>query len=197
MEHHFIKETLVISETIVNTLMAVMIAGSLFLAAASYLPQFKSLPTPSWSTQFFSTVLVVIASKVITLYVVLYWYLTAKEGTEHTFFIWGYFLCMLFGIYVYFNFGSSERERMNVVRIFENRPLAAFISFGILLFYSFCTYVSYNYWGAQPEKTVFLGIALISVVDFFFFSLLWLRYWTQRAAITKEAAEYHGVKPKK
>lgn len=186
-----------IPETIVNALMAVMIAGSLFLAVASYLPQFKNLPTPSWSTQFFSTVLVVITSKVITLYVVLYWFFTAKEGTEHTFFIWGYFLCMLFGIYVYFNFGSSERERMNVVRIFENARLAAFISFGILLFYSFCTITGYNYWVAQPEKTVFLGIALISAVDFFFFFLLWLRYWVKRNAITKEAADYHVVKPKK
>lgn len=186
-----------IPESIVNVLMTIMIAGSLFLAIASYLPQIKSLPAPSWSTQFFSTVLVVITSKVITLYVVLHWFLTAAEGTQHLFFIWGYFLCMLFGIYVYFNFGSSERERMNVVRVFENTRLAALISFGILLFYSFCTYVSYTYWTAQPEKTVFLGICLISAVDFFFFSLLWLRYWTQRTAITKEAADYHNPKPAK
>lgn len=180
-----------IPETLVNALMVVMIGGSFFLAVASYLPQFKSLPTPSWSTQFFSTVLVVITSKVITLYVVLYWYMTAAAGTPHTFFIWGYFLCMLFGIYVYFNFGSSERERMNVVRLFENARLAAVISSGILLFYSFCGYVSYTYWNAQPDKVVFLGIALISVVDFFFFALLWLRYWLQRSVITKEAQQYH------
>ncbi len=180
-----------INESIVNVLMGIMIAGSFFLAIASYLPQLKTLPTPSWSTQFFSTVLVVITSKVITLYVVLVWYLTAVQGTQHVFFVWGYFLCMLFGIYVYFNFGSSERERMNVVRIFENTPLAALISFGILLFYSFCTYVSHTYWTAQPDKNIFLGITLISVVDFFFFALLWLRYWIQRNEITKEANQYH------
>ena len=179
-----------INESIINILMGIMIAGSFFLAIASYLPQIKSLPTPTWSTQFFSTVLVVITSKVITLYLVLVWCFTAAAGTDHRFFIWGYFLCMLFGIYVYFNFGSSERERMNVVHIFQNTSLAALISFGILLFYSFCTYVAYGYWTAQPDKFVFLGIALISFVDFFFFALLWLRFWIQRKAITKEAKQY-------
>jgi hypothetical protein len=189
--HHHSTERDMISEIIVNALMAIMIAGSFFLAIASYLPQLETLPTPSWSTQFFSTVLVVITSKVITLYLVLAWVLTAIAGTQHIFFIWGYFLCMLFGIYVYFNFGSSERERMNVMRIFENAPLAVLISLGILLFYSFCTYVGYTYWMAQPDKIVFLGIALISVVDFFFFALLWLRYWLQRVEITKEAEQYY------
>jgi glucan phosphoethanolaminetransferase (alkaline phosphatase superfamily) len=184
------------SEWIVNGLMVVMVLGSLFLAVASYVPRFSKMLTPSWSTQFFSTVIVVIASKLITLYVVLTWLLTAMQGTQHTFFIWGYFLCMFFGIYVYFNFGSSERERANVVRILENKGLAVLISLGILLFYSFCTATAYSYWTSQPDKTVFLNISQISVVDFFFFSLLWLRYWLTRDQVTKEAQAYQKKNPK-
>jgi Na+/glutamate symporter len=184
-----------IPETIVNSLMSIMIAGSLFLAVASYLPQFPKLITPTWSTQFFSTVIVVIASKLITIYVVLTWWLTSLAGTQHTFFIWGYFLCMFFGIYVYFNFGSSERERANTIRVLANKSLAILISIGILLFYSFCTWTSYTYWTQQPDKTVFLNIGLISVTDFFFFALLWLRYWLTRDTVTQQAIEYQKQNP--
>ena len=180
---------------VVNGLMVVMVLGSLFLAVVSYLPRFPRLITPTWSTQYFSTVIVVIASKLITLYAVLIWMLTARAGTQHEFFIWGFFLCMLFGIYVYFNFGASERERANTVRILENKPLAILVSIGILLFYSFCTLTSYSYWTAQPDKTIFLDISLIAAVDFFFFSLLWLRYWLTRDTVTKQAVEFQKKNP--
>lgn len=178
------------SDLPINILMFVMILGSLFLAVVSFIPRFPKMVTPTWSTQFFSTVIVVIASKVVTLYAVLYWFITDAAGTDHSFFIWGYFLCMWFGIFVYFNFGSSERERANTVRILESTPLAILVSLGILLYYSFSTVTSYGYWQTQPEKIIFLHIALISVVDFFFFAVLWLRYWLTRQQVTAEA---HGI----
>jgi hypothetical protein len=178
------------SELLVNGLMFIMILGSLFLAVVSYIPRFPKMVAPTWSTHFFATVIVVIASKVITLYAVLYWYLTARAGTEHAFFIWGYFLCMWFGIFVYFHFGSSERERANTVKLLESTPLALIVSLGILLYYSFSTVTSYGYWQAQPDKEVFLHIALISAVDFFFFAVLWLHYWLTRPRVIAQAQDY-------
>lgn len=172
---------------ITNVLMVVMIAGSLFLAVVSYVPGIPKMLAPTWSTQFFSTVLVVIASKLVTLYAVLTWALTDSAGTRHAFFIWGYFMCMFFGIFVYFNFGASERERANTVLILQPTALAIVVTGGILLFYSYCAILAYNYWTGQPDKLIFLNISLISAVDFLFFSLLWLRYWLRRDHVTREA----------
>ncbi|MEW5940356.1 MAG: hypothetical protein AB1750_11875 [Chloroflexota bacterium] len=178
------------NDLLVNALMFVMILGSLFLAVVSFVPRFPKMVAPTWSTQFFATVIVVIASKVVTLYAILHWFLTSAAGTNHAFFIWGYFLCMWFGIFVYFNFGSSERERANTVRLLESTPLAITVSFGILLYYSFCAAIGYGYWQEQPDKSIFLYIALISVVDFFFFAVLWLRYWLRRGQVTAQARAY-------
>ena len=178
------------NDLVPNIIMFVMILGSLFLAVVSFIPRFPKMVAPTWSTHFFATVILVIASKVITLYAVLYWFLTDAAGTDHSFFIWGYFLCMWFGIFVYFNFGSSERERANTVKILEPKPLALLVSLGILLYYSSSTWTSYSHWQAQPDKMIFLHIALISVVDFFFFSVLWLRYWLTRKQVIAQAHEY-------
>jgi hypothetical protein len=178
------------NEMFANAIMFVMILGSLFLAVVSFIPRFPKMVAPTWSTHFFSTVIVVIASKVITLYAVLYWFLTDAAGTDHAFFIWGYFLCMWFGIFVYFNFGASERERANTVRLLESTPLAVVVSLGILLYYSSSTWTSYAYWQSQPDKMIFLHIALISVVDFFFFAVLWIRYWLTRKHVTAQAHQY-------
>src|SRR5262245_15343975 len=108
----------------INVLMTIMIAGSLFLAVVSYLPKFPKMFAPPWSTQFFSTVIVVIASKLVTLYVVLVWFVTDNGAAQNPYFLWGYFLCMLFGIFVYFHFGTSEQSRAQTVRILESTPLA-------------------------------------------------------------------------
>jgi hypothetical protein len=177
-----------------NLLMAVMIAGSFFLAIVSYIPRFPKMLAPAWSTQFFATVLVVITSKLITIYAVATWALTDAAGTGHRFFIWGYLLCMFFGIFVYFNFGASQRERANTVLILQPAPLAVIVTGGILLYYSYCAWIGYQYWTAQPEKQIFLQIALISAVDFVFFLLLWLRYWLWRRSIIREALEIRQAK---
>lgn len=174
-------------ELLINGLMSVMVVGSLFLAIVSFIPRFPKMIVPTWSTQFFSTVIVVIASKLITLYAVLAWFATGMVGTQNPYFIWSYFLCMLFGIFVYFHFGTSERTRTQTVRILESTKLAVGVSLGILLYYSFSTVVAYSYWLSQKAELVLLAIAIISLVDFFFFFLLWLRYWLRREQITKEA----------
>ncbi len=175
---------------LVNAVITIMIAGSLFLAIVSYIPNFPKMIAPTWSTQFFSTVIVVIASKLVTLYAVLIWFVTEREGTPNAYFVWGYFLCMLFGIFVYFNFGTAEQSRAQTVRILESTPLAVMICGGILLYYSFSAVVVYSYWSASIGKPIFLHIAVISLVDFFFFLLLWLRYWLKREKITGEATAY-------
>ncbi len=180
---------------VVNVLMGMMVVGSLFLAVVSYIPRFPRMLAPTWSTQFFSTVIVVIASKLITVYSVFAWFVMDAAGTRNATFLWAYFLCMFFGIFVYFNFGTSERTRAQTVRILESTPLAVTITVGILLFYSFTAATSYAYWQAQAGKAIFLQVAIISLVDFFFFSLLWLRYWLARERITQEAIAFQKANP--
>lgn len=186
---------MVSNEFFADVLMTIMIIGSLFLAVVVYIPKFPRIYNPSWSNQFFSTVIVVIASKVVTVYAFLVWYLTDQAGTPHPYFVWGYFLCMLFGIFVYFNFGTSEYARAQTVRILESTLLAIVITFGILLFYSFAAWTAYAYWSGGSGKPIFLQIAVISAVDFFFFTLLWLRYWLQRRQITRHAVAYQEKNP--
>lgn len=174
-------------EFLINGLMSAMAVASLFLATVSFMPKFPGMLVPTWSSQFFSTIIVVIASKLITVYVVLVWFVTGMVGTQNTYFIWSYFLCMLLGIFVYFHFGTSERNRRQTIRILESTILAIMISAGILFYYAFTAIVAYSYWLHQKSELVLVYITVISLVDFFFFGLLWLRYWLRRGQITKEA----------
>lgn len=174
-------------EFLINGLMSAMAVASLFLATVSFMPKFPGMLVPTWSSQFFSTIIVVIASKLITVYAVLVWFLTGMAGAQNAYFIWSYFLCMLLGIFVYFHFGTSERNRSQTIRILRSTLLAGAVSVGILFYYAFTAIVAYAYWLQQRSEAVLLYITIVSVVDFFFFGLLWLRYWLQRRQITKEA----------
>lgn len=174
-------------QLLIDGLMSVMIVASFFLATVSFIPRFPGMLVPTWSSQFFSTIIVVIASKLITVYAVLIWFIGGMAGAQHAYFIWSYFLCMLSGIFVYFHFATSERNRRRTIQILESTILASMVSGGILFYYAFSAIAAYAYWLNQKNEQVLLYITVISLVDFFFFGLLWLRYWLQRRQITKEA----------
>lgn len=173
-------------QLLIDGLMSTMIIASFFLATVSFIPKLPGMLVPTWSSQFFSTIIVVIASKLITVYSVLIWFF-GDMGGQHAYFIWSYFLCMLSGIFVYFHFATSERNRRQTIQILESTILASMVSGGILFYYAFSAIVAYAYWLHQKNELVLLYITVISLVDFFFFSLLWLRYWLQRGQITKQA----------
>ena len=160
---------------------------AVILGVISYIPGLNSyfnISVPSLSTLFYSVIILIITSKLLTLYAVLYWNMdTASTQSSNKLFIWSFFISMLFGILVYFNFAIGESERTNTLsKLDGNLLLAIILCIGILFFYSYCAFYSFNNnTDLEPANQIIMKqISIISSVDLVLFSLLWIRYWISR-----------------
>lgn len=162
---------------------------AVILGIISYIPyanSYLNISAPSLSTLFLSVIILIITSKLLTLYAVLYWKLdsTSYQSTQ-SLFIWSFFISMLFGIFVYFNFAIGESQRETTLnQLYNNTLLAVILCIGILFFYAYCSiYAFMNHFTNQFEDTspanqlILKQIGIISSVDLVLFSLLWIRYW--------------------
>jgi hypothetical protein len=158
---------------------------AVILGIISYIPYANSylqISVPSVSTLFLSIIILIITSKLLTLYAVLYWKMdsTSSQSTQ-SLFIWSFFISMLFGIFVYFNFAIGESERTTTLHQLDNNLLLAIIlCIGILFFYSYCAIYAFTNQSkdtSPANQLILKQIGIISSVDLALFSLLWIRYW--------------------
>jgi len=172
--------------TVINDIIIIfMTIFAVLLGVISYVPIINSyldIHIPSLSTLFLSIIILIITSKLLTLYAVLYWNMedTSNESTQKTF-IWCFFISMLFGIFVYFNFAIGETERSHTLeQLNENVMLAVILCIGILFFYSYCAVYAFQHQTddvSPSNQLVLKQIGIISSVDLALFTLLWVRYW--------------------
>lgn len=180
--------------TFVNIISIFLAVCTGILGIISYLPGIKDwldITTPSLSHYFLATILLVLVSKFITLYLVLYWRTSPNyETTIHHVFIWSYFVSMLMGIFVYFNFGVGQQQRENTLDQLSVHKLLAFVlCVGILFFYSFCSVWAFKQVKSTqstdlsgnvvttPLSSLLSSIGIISAIDLVLFVLLWFRFW--------------------
>ena len=181
--------------TIVNIISIFMAVCAGILGIISYIPGIKDwldISTPSLSHYFLATILIILTSKFITLYLILYWR-TSPEYTEqslHNIFIWSYFVSILMGIFVYFNFAVGQQQRETTLdHLMHHKIIAFFLFIGILFFYGFSSIYSYNQSNttlidnkSTPLSSLFKSIGIISAIDFILFGLLWVRFWVIAAS---------------
>jgi hypothetical protein len=181
--------------TLVNIVSIFMAVCAGILGIISYIPGLKDwldISTPSLSHYFLATILIVLMSKFITLYLILYWR-TSPDYTEqsvYTIFIWSYFVSVMMGIFVYFNFAVGQQQRETTLRhLSTHKIMAFFLCVGILFFYGFSSIYAYNQSTTTvstdkdgnkvktPLSSLFSSICIISGIDLVLFILLWIRYW--------------------
>jgi hypothetical protein len=110
--------------TLVNIISIFMAVCAGILGIISYIPGIKDwldISTPSLSHYFLATILIVLTSKFITLYLILHWR-TSPEYTEqslHNIFIWSYFVSMMMGIFVYFNFAIGQQKMKGTLDLMD------------------------------------------------------------------------------
>lgn len=153
---------------------------TLLLSLISY-TNLTNLSMPTLSTLFFGTIIVVITSKLLTIYSTIKWRLSSEyKNTPQKEYIYLYTIAMILGIYVYFNVGCSNIDRQSLFSILkENKSVAIIITLGILIYYSFCAFTSYKLYNDKINagQDIFSNIFIISVVDFFFFLIFFIRFW--------------------
>lgn len=164
--------------------------SAVVLSLLSYLPTTikskisKDIKTPSLSTVFLSVVILVIMSKLCTVYGTLDWTMhqTCDSKGGATLFIWCFFISMLFGILVYSNFaiGNADRER-TLSLLQRNKLLSGILCVGILGFYVVSALGANHHRKSTDTQTKVLleRIVIITTVDFVFFVLLWVRFWVE------------------
>jgi hypothetical protein len=165
--------------------------SAVLLSLLSYLPKTikrmisNDIETPTLNTVFLSVVILVITSKLCTVYGTLDWTMREKSQTcdtqgGATLFIWCFFISMLFGILVYSNFaiGNSDRER-TLSLLQRNKLLSGVLCFGILGFYVVSALGANHHRKNTdiPTKVLLERVVIISTVDFVLFVLLWIRFW--------------------
>lgn len=159
------------------------------LSLISYLPKTlkskisKDIDTPILNTVFLSVVILVITSKLCTVYGTLDWTMREKNQTSDgnaTTFIWCFFTSMLFGILVYSNFAIGIDDRERTLSLLQRKKLlSGILCVGILGFYVISALGANHHCKTadSPTKVLLERIVIISTVDFVLFVLLWIRFW--------------------
>ena len=185
--------------TLVNILSIFMAVCAGIFGIISYIPGLKEwldITTPSLSHYFLATILIVLVSKFITLYLVLYWRTSPEyEKTRYNIFIWSYFVSMMMGIFIYFNFAVGQQQRETTLdHLTTHKVMAFFLCIGILFFYCFCSVYAFNQSKdtittdsngnkkSTPLSSLLSSIGIISAIDLVLFGLLWIRYWVSVTA---------------
>jgi len=177
--------------TLVNIVSIFMAVCAGILGIISYIPGIKDwmdITTPSLSHYFLATILIVLTSKFITLYLVLYWRTSPEysEQSVHNIFIWSYFVSVMMGIFVYFNFAVGQQQRETTLdHLTTHKVMAFFLCIGILFLYGFSSIYAFNQSKntltpdkkSTPISSLFTSISIISAIDLVLFGLLWTRYW--------------------